>query len=117
MVFRGGSELGVNALACSLTRVVWEGSGCLWCEACYFGLTFPLANVVKLLALPARGVVFLPVLLFFGDLYLSLCKCKSVSGYVFSNIAAVNVLFKQLGRVLFEFSLGECNLCKYRLIV
>ncbi|AUG34013.1 Sirohydrochlorin cobaltochelatase [Candidatus Hodgkinia cicadicola] len=117
MVFRGGSELGVNALAHSLTRVVWEGSGCLWCEACYFGLTFPLVNVVKLLALPTRGVVFLPMLLFFGELYSSLSKCKSVAGYIFSSVAAVNVLFKQLERVLFEFSLGECNLCKYRLTV
>ncbi len=117
MVFRGGSELGANALAHSLARIVWEGTGCLWCEACYFGLTFPLVNVVKSLASPARGVVFLPMLLFFGDLYSSLCKCKSVSGYIFSNVAAVNVLFKQLERALFEFGLGECNLCKYRLIV
>ncbi|AUG91464.1 Sirohydrochlorin cobaltochelatase [Candidatus Hodgkinia cicadicola] len=117
MVFRGGSELGANTLAHSLTRAVWEGSGCLWCEACYFGLTFPLVNVVKLLASPTRGVVFLPMLLFFGDLYLSLCECKSVAGYVFSTVAAVKVLFKHLERVLFEFSLGECNLCKYRLVV
>ncbi len=29
VVFRGGAELGVNALTCFLTRVVWEGSGCL----------------------------------------------------------------------------------------
>ncbi|XXN13671.1 MAG: hypothetical protein AAI902_00335 [Candidatus Hodgkinia cicadicola] len=117
MIFRGGSELGANALAHSLARVLWEGSGCLWCEACYFGLTYPLVSVVKSLALLTRGVVFLPMLLFFGDLYLSLCEFKSVSGYIFSTVAAVKVLFKQLERVLFEFGLGECNLCKYRLII
>ncbi len=47
---RGGSELGVDALAHSLARVVWGGGGWLWCAACCFGLAFPLANVVKLLA-------------------------------------------------------------------
>lgn len=53
------------SLNLALGCVGGEETDCLWWEACYFGLT-SLVNVVKLLALPTRGVVFLPMLLGFG---------------------------------------------------
>ncbi len=70
---------------------------------------------MRSLTLRARDVVCLPVLLFYGDLYLSLRGYKRIASYMLCVRAAVAVLFKQLERVLFEFGFGGCNLCKYKL--
>ncbi|XXM93369.1 MAG: hypothetical protein AAI946_00330 [Candidatus Hodgkinia cicadicola] len=114
-IFRGGSSLKVNALSYLLSRTLWEGIGCLWCETCFFGLTFPLVSTLRSLMIRASNVIILPVVLFYGDLYSSLRECKHITGCVFSVLTALELLFRHLRRVLLELSLGGCDLCEYKL--
>ncbi|XXN19793.1 MAG: hypothetical protein AAJB65_00290 [Candidatus Hodgkinia cicadicola] len=111
-VFRGGSELKLNSLAYFNSRVLWEGSGCLWCETFFSGLTFPLVESVISWN---YNVVVVPMFLFYGDLCVSFRKCKFVAGHVFSEAAGVKLLFKYLRCLLLETGLSSCELCKYRL--
>ncbi|ATY93503.1 Sirohydrochlorin cobaltochelatase [Candidatus Hodgkinia cicadicola] len=115
IVFRGSSELKLNALAYSCSRILWEGSGCLWCENFFLGLTFPLFEFTRLLAIWRNNVVVVPLLLFYGNLYFVFQKYKLVTGHVFSEAVGINLLFKYLRRFLFEVGLSSCELCKYRL--
>ncbi|XXN13842.1 MAG: CbiX/SirB N-terminal domain-containing protein [Candidatus Hodgkinia cicadicola] len=117
MLFRGGSDLESNSLAYSFSRILWEGIGCLWCDVCFFGLTFPLINLKRLLALKQHNVIVIPTLLFCGKLYSSVClNGLLVTGCLFSVNVSINLLFKHITRALFEFGLGGCALCKHKLL-
>ncbi|XXM90188.1 hypothetical protein AADW59_00350 [Candidatus Hodgkinia cicadicola] len=116
LVFRGSSDFNSNALAFFLSRALWEGIGCAQCVVCFFGLTFPLVDAGHSVLGRCCSVVFLPMLLFYGDLYFSLRSRKFVAGYIFGSFVAVSSLFKLVKRVLYEPSVGGCALCKYRVL-
>ncbi|MFP2998130.1 sirohydrochlorin chelatase [Candidatus Hodgkinia cicadicola] len=118
LVYRGGSDISANALSHLIGRLIWEGTGFVWCEIAFIGITFPLIKFTSnVRSMSSKFIV--PFLLFYGELYCNLsdnCKGDILTNYIFNDITSVLAFYRRIRISLNDLGFSGCNFCKYRLL-
>ncbi len=114
LVARGASDIEFNIWVHGIAKAVWEGLGCFWCEVSYIGICYPLFDFVKELFKRSDILIFVPLLLTFGQLYKRFVEFKNVTDYLFNNKSVVGMFFKTLWKFFEDISYSCCSVCKYK---
>ena len=128
VVGRGTSDPDANGNVAKVARMLWEGMGFGWAEACYSGVTTPLVGpaLERVAGLGFRRIVVFPYFLFTGVLVRRIYDAvdeaaRAHPGIAFRKAGYLNdhplVVDAFLARIA-EIEDGEnrmnCRLCKYR---
>lgn len=128
LVERGSSDPDANAAVFQVARLLWEGRGFGWVEACFVGITRPSLDdgLARCVALGARRVLVLPYFLFTGLLVRRIERVvearreryPAVEFAVGRHLGRHPRLVDLAARRLAETERGEvrmsCDRCKYR---
>ena len=128
VVGRGTSDPDANSNIAKVTRMLWEGLGFGWAEACYSGVTQPLVGpaLERIAGFGFKRLVVFPYFLFTGVLVRRIhhavaAAARTHPGIIFRQAAYLNdhplVVDAFLARIA-EIPAGDnrmnCQLCKYR---
>ena len=128
VVGRGTSDPDANSNIAKVMRMLWEGFGFGWGEACYSGVTFPLVEpaLEHAARLGYRRIIVFPYFLFTGVLVariyahadlvaarhpgIQFVKARYLNDHPF----VLDALCERIDEILAGTGNMNCQLCKYR---
>ena len=128
VVGRGASDPDANANVAKVARMLWEGMGFGWAEACYSGVTFPRTDDAfdRVTRLGFERIVVFPYFLFTGVLVKRIYRHADEAaarhpgvefvkaGYLNDHPLVFDTFVERIGEILDGRNLMNCQLCKYR---
>ncbi len=128
VVGRGTSDPDANSNVAKVARMLWEGMGFGWAEACYSGVTFPLIGpgLEHAVRLGYRRVIVFPYFLFTGVLVKRIYAATDAAAlshpeieflkarYLNDHPLVLDTLAERAREILTGQNNMNCRLCKYR---
>ncbi len=128
VVGRGTSDPDANSNIAKVMRMLWEGLGFGWGEACYSGVTFPLVEpaLEHAARLGYRRIVVFPYFLFTGVLVRRIydytdrvaARHRDIefikAPYLNDHPLVLDTFVDRVGEILSGDANMNCQLCKYR---
>ena len=125
---RGTSDPDANSNIAKVMRMLWEGFGFGWGEACYSGVTFPLVEpaLEHAARLGHRRIVVFPYFLFTGVLVKRIYAHTDLvaarhpdiefvkARYLNDHPLVLDAFCERIGEILAGTGNMNCQLCKYR---
>jgi sirohydrochlorin cobaltochelatase len=131
VVGRGSSDPDANSNIAKVARMLWEGFGFGWAEACYSGVTFPLVEpaLEHAARLGYRRIVVFPYFLFTGVLVQRIYRHTDIvaarhpgiefvkAPYLNDHPLVLEAFCDRAEEILAGTGNMNCQLCKYRMQV
>lgn len=131
VVGRGTSDPDANGNITKVTRMLWEGMGFGWAEACYSGVTFPLVGpgLEHAVKLGYRRIIVFPYFLFTGVLVKRIYRITDEmaarhpeieflkASYLNDHPLVLECFADRIREILDGDNVMNCLLCKYRAAV
>ena len=125
---RGTSDPDANSNIAKVMRMLWEGFGFGWGEACYSGVTFPLVEpaLEHVARLGYRRIIVFPYFLFTGVLVKRIYAHTDLvaarhpeiqfvkAGYLNDHPLILDAIHERIDEILAGTGNMNCQLCKYR---
>lgn len=125
---RGTSDPDANSNIAKVARMLWEGMGFGWTEACYSGVTFPLVapGLEHAVKLGYRRIIVFPYFLFTGVLVKRIYRIADQMAarhpeieflkarYLNDHPLVLDAFAARVQEILAGESAMNCGLCKYR---
>ncbi|MFQ5984017.1 MAG: sirohydrochlorin chelatase [Alphaproteobacteria bacterium] len=125
---RGTSDPDANSNIAKVARMLWEGMGFGWAEACYSGVTYPLTDAAlgRVARLGFRRIIVFPYFLFTGVLVKRIYRHADEAGrchprlefvkagYLNDHPLVVEAFADRVQEILEGDNRMNCRLCKYR---